>query len=48
VELLKALQSGLSTPYRIIIDLEGLFPLHPGICKGFASSELVTIGKFCL
>ena len=24
------------------------FPLHPDNCKGFASSELVIIGKFCL
>ena len=24
------------------------YPLHPDNCKGFASSELVIIGKFCL
>ena len=49
VELVEALQSGLPTPYRIIIDLEGcFFPLHPDNCKGFASSEPVIIERFCL
>ena len=46
MELVEALQSGLPTPYRIIMDLEFFFPLHPENCNGFASSELVTIENF--
>jgi hypothetical protein len=39
----------LPTSYKVIIDLKVcFFPLHPGNCKGFDSSELVITGKFCL
>jgi hypothetical protein len=48
VEPVEALQSGLPAPYSIIMDLEVFFPLHPDNCKGFASSELLIIGKCCL
>jgi hypothetical protein len=47
MKLLKVLQPGLPTPYRIM-DLVGCFlPLHPDNCKGFASSVLVIVVKFC-
>ena len=50
MELVEALQSGLPTPYRIIMDLEVcVFPLYPNNCKGFASSDIVIIWKvLCL
>ena len=50
VEFIKALQFGLPTFYIVIIDPKVwfFFPLHLNNCKGFASSEFVITGIFCL
>jgi hypothetical protein len=53
VKFIKALQSGLPTFYIVIIDQKvyyffSLSPLLLNDCKGFASSEFVITGIFCL
>jgi hypothetical protein len=43
MELVESLQSGLPTPYRIIMDLAHCFyaiTLHPGDCGRFTFREL--------